>query len=106
LAIAGGEGFDAMPPRVGAAAESVAGAAASVDLGRQRRHLDPQAAARLAALKMEAASELGLLEKVRAVGWGGLSAKEAGRVGGYVTRVLRGLRSDGEDGPGAPGEDR
>ncbi len=87
---------------MGPGSPSVAGAAASGPAvfpgppsprrasgrARQRR----QAAAPdspLYALKMEAATELGLLDKVRDLGWGGLSAAEAGRIGGYVTRALR-----------------
>lgn len=34
--------------------------------------------------KYEIAKELGLLDKVRAVGWAGLSAKETGRIGGLM----------------------
>lgn len=40
-------------------------------------------------LKLEIAAELGLLEKVKAVGWAGLSAKETGRIGGLMTKRLR-----------------
>ncbi|MBQ2763569.1 MAG: small, acid-soluble spore protein, alpha/beta type [Firmicutes bacterium] len=40
-------------------------------------------------LKMEIAAELGLLDKVKAVGWAGLSAKETGRMGGMVTKRKR-----------------
>ena len=35
-------------------------------------------------MKYEIAQELGLLDKVRAVGWAGLSAKEPGRIGGLI----------------------
>ena len=38
------------------------------------------------ALKLEIAAELGLLDKVREVGWAGLNAKETGRVGGILNR--------------------
>ncbi len=34
--------------------------------------------------KYEIARELGLLDKVRQVGWAGLSAKETGRIGGLM----------------------
>jgi len=37
-------------------------------------------------LKLEIAEELGLLEKVRQHGWGSLSAKETGKIGGMITR--------------------
>jgi hypothetical protein len=39
--------------------------------------------------KLSVAEELGLGEKVRAVGWGGLTAAETGRIGGYINRKAR-----------------
>lgn len=36
-------------------------------------------------MKMEIAEELGLTEKVKKLGWGGLTAKETGRIGGLIT---------------------
>lgn len=36
-------------------------------------------------MKMEIAEELGLMEKVAEFGWGGLTAKETGRIGGMMT---------------------
>lgn len=47
-------------------------------------------------LKVEGARALGLWEKVQAEGWGALSAAESGRVGGYVTRMLRAARQETE----------
>lgn len=40
--------------------------------------------ARTERLKYEAAEELGLLEKLVQVGWGGLSARETGLIGARV----------------------
>lgn len=40
-------------------------------------------------LKLEIAEEIGLLEKVKKVGWGGLSAAESGRIGGLMNKRLR-----------------
>lgn len=40
-------------------------------------------------MKLSIAKQLGLLEKVRAEGWGGLSAKECGQVGGLLSRMLK-----------------
>ncbi len=40
-------------------------------------------------LKMEIASEIGLAEKVKKVGWGGLTSRESGRLGGLMTRRMR-----------------
>lgn len=34
--------------------------------------------------KYELAQELGLLDRVKEVGWAGLSAKETGRIGGLI----------------------
>lgn len=39
--------------------------------------------------KIEVAKELGLWEKVKKVGWAGLSAAETGQIGGYMTRKMR-----------------
>ncbi len=36
-------------------------------------------------MKIEIAAELGLMEKVAELGWGGLTAKETGRIGGLMT---------------------
>lgn len=36
-------------------------------------------------LKYEIAEELGLMEKIKEVGWAGLTAKESGRIGGLIT---------------------
>lgn len=35
-------------------------------------------------LKYEIAEELGLMDKIESEGWGGLTAKESGRIGGYI----------------------
>ncbi|MTI69760.1 MAG: small, acid-soluble spore protein, alpha/beta type [Firmicutes bacterium] len=36
-------------------------------------------------MKYEIAAELGLLDKVTSEGWGSLTAKETGRIGGIIT---------------------
>ncbi|MFA5522920.1 MAG: small, acid-soluble spore protein, alpha/beta type [Tissierellales bacterium] len=36
-------------------------------------------------MKYEIANELGLMDKINEVGWGGLTAKETGRIGGIMT---------------------
>ncbi|MEX2355858.1 MAG: small, acid-soluble spore protein, alpha/beta type [Thermaerobacterales bacterium] len=43
-------------------------------------------------LKIKIALDLGLIDKVRSVGWGGLTSAETGRVGGLMTRTLKGKR--------------
>ncbi len=35
--------------------------------------------------KFEIAEELGLADKIREMGWAGLTAKESGRIGGIMT---------------------
>ncbi len=43
-------------------------------------------------LKLEIAAELGLSDKVKQEGWGGLTSAESGRIGGIITqRAKRGL---------------
>lgn len=36
-------------------------------------------------LKYEIAEELGLMDKIEDMGWGGLTAKESGKIGGIMT---------------------
>ena len=36
-------------------------------------------------MKYEIAQELGLIDKINEHGWGGLTAKESGRIGGIMT---------------------
>lgn len=43
--------------------------------------------------KLRVARDLGLYEHVKEQGWGGLSAKECGRVGGTLSQKLRQERS-------------
>lgn len=40
-------------------------------------------------MKYEIAEELGLLEKVKELGWKALTAKETGRIGGMMTKKKR-----------------
>lgn len=40
-------------------------------------------------MKFEIAKELGLLDKIESDGWGGLTAKESGRIGGIMTAKKR-----------------
>lgn len=40
-------------------------------------------------MKYEIAKELGLITKINEVGWGGLTAKESGRIGGIMTARKR-----------------
>lgn len=40
--------------------------------------------------KWEVAEELGLADKIRAVGWGNMTSRECGRIGGYLGGHLGG----------------
>jgi small acid-soluble spore protein F (minor alpha/beta-type SASP) len=40
-------------------------------------------------LKVEIADELGLGDKLREVGWENMTARETGRIGGYMSRRMR-----------------
>ena len=37
-------------------------------------------------LKYEVAEELGLMEKIKSLGWKSLSSKETGKIGGIITK--------------------
>lgn len=43
-------------------------------------------------MKYEIAEELGLSDKVKREGWGGLSAEETGRIGGLMTKRKKALK--------------
>ncbi|AZO94786.1 small, acid-soluble spore protein, alpha/beta type [Iocasia frigidifontis] len=45
-------------------------------------------------LKLEVAEELGLVDKIKKVGWAGLTAEEAGKLGGCITSKIKQLNSD------------
>ena len=49
----------------------------------------PKTPTRADILKEEIAAELGLWEKVASGGWGALTARETGRLGGLVSAKLR-----------------
>ena len=77
------------------------GAAQRRESGRARQRRQKKAEeteSPLYRLKVEGARALGLWEKVQEVGWGGLSAAESGRVGGYITRVRRMQREESQAG--------
>ncbi len=47
--------------------------------------------------KYEIAEELGLTDKLEKVGWGGLTAKETGKIGGLIRVKKRELKDKIED---------
>ncbi len=44
-------------------------------------------------MKYEVAEELGLLDKVKKEGWKGLTAREAGQIGGVVARKNKEIKN-------------
>nr|WP_087678449.1 small, acid-soluble spore protein, alpha/beta type [Garciella nitratireducens] len=48
-------------------------------------------------MKYEIARELGLLDKVKEYGWGGLTARETGRIGGIMTQKKRMMNQKKEE---------
>ncbi|EQB90188.1 hypothetical protein SDC9_97370 [bioreactor metagenome] len=52
---------------------------------KSNRELTPQEKMR-EEIKYEIAEELGLIDKVRELGWSGLTAEETGRIGGLMTK--------------------
>ncbi|MDI3280867.1 MAG: alpha/beta-type small acid-soluble spore protein [Bacillota bacterium] len=55
---------------------------------RQRRTVLPAAEPVLDQLKYEVAEDLGLLQEIEAKGWGDLTTRDAGRVGGEMVRRM------------------
>lgn len=47
-------------------------------------------------LKYEIAEELGLYEQVKALGWKSLTAKQAGRIGGIMTKRKKDMKKASE----------
>lgn len=47
-------------------------------------------------MKYEIAEELGLTDKIKEVGWAGLTAKESGRIGGLMTVRKREMNKKSE----------
>ena len=56
-------------------------------------------------MKYEIASELGLIDKVSEIGWAGLTAKEAGKIGGMLTARKKKLKKQEEENKGNDSED-
>jgi len=55
---------------------------------RSRETVVSRAESALDEVKYEVADELGLLEKIRTQGWGDMTTREVGRVGGQMVRKL------------------
>lgn len=57
-------------------------------MGRRRSHVVSGADPALNRFKYETAQELGLAERIRQEGWGNMTTRDAGRVGGQMVRRL------------------
>lgn len=63
---------------------------------KARRKSPPKPKTAKDRLKLEIARQLGLLERVRREGWGSLSAKECGQVGGLLSRLMKERNATGQ----------
>ncbi len=52
-------------------------------MGKKKEDLE------ILAIKLELATELGLLDKIEQGGWGALSSAESGKIGGLLARRLK-----------------
>lgn len=57
-------------------------------LARRRQPLHPEAEQALEQFKYEVARELGLADKVAARGWGEMTTRECGKVGGTMVKKM------------------
>jgi len=57
-------------------------------MSRRNRIIVPEANHALDRFKYEVADELGLLDKVKQVGWGDMTTREVGKIGGHMVRRL------------------
>ncbi len=58
------------------------------DMPRNRRHLLPEAEPALDRLKYEVAEELGLRDEIQRKGWGDMTTREVGKIGGNMVRKM------------------
>lgn len=57
---------------------------------KEKKQKDPfEDSSPMGLLKREAAERLGLADKIRESGWGGLSAAESGRIGALVNKMMK-----------------
>ncbi len=68
----------------------------AVPKGGERQKVRQKKVDPLEPMKLEIAAELGLAEKVKAGGWDSLSAREAGKIGGYMTQRLKAMRQQAQ----------
>lgn len=57
-------------------------------MGKRKEPLVPQAEENLAKLKEEVAKELGLADDIKQRGWGEMTTRETGKIGGNMVRKM------------------
>lgn len=65
---------------------------------KANKELTPEEALR-EKMKYDIVQELGLVDKVNALGWSSLTAEETGRIGGIMTKRKKGLHSTDNNQP-------
>lgn len=65
--------------------------------GKKKKEIDLSKIKPEEMMKYEIAKELGLFDRVLKDGWGSLSAKETGRIGGMITRRRKALEASAQN---------
>lgn len=63
-------------------------------MSNNNRILNPQARTALNNFKYEVADELGLIEKIQNKGWGEMTTREVGKIGGNMVREMIKMAED------------
>lgn len=66
-------------------------------MGKKKKEIDFTNLTPEEELKYEIARELGVFDRIVANGWGSLSAREAGRIGGIMTQRKRSAQAGDEE---------
>ena len=68
-----------------------------MDVARSKKSKMKKTTPEMEEMKLKIAAELGLLDKVKAVGWAGLNARETGKVGGLMMKKRKKLAEKGTE---------
>ena len=68
-----------------------------MDVARSKKSKMKKTTPEMEEMKLTIAAELGLLDKVKAVGWAGLNARETGKVGGLLMKRRKKLAEKGTE---------
>ncbi|WP_230869555.1 alpha/beta-type small acid-soluble spore protein [Iocasia frigidifontis] len=63
-------------------------------MSRKKRILNPLARDALDSLKYEVANELGLIDKINKQGWGDMTTREVGKLGGTMVKKMVKMAED------------